>query len=160
MAMRVDVDVSHITARLDAMLPSVHDALVKSLEPLAMEGADAARDIAFAHIHLVGTTKPGAYLASIYGGISDKGTRVTGFVRSASPLAHLLEYGVHIPAQDIFPDAKEVMMFQGGSEDVFARVVHFPGVDVPAYPAIHPALATIANRVEQVLTDAVNGVLN
>ena len=160
MAMRIDVDVSHITARLEQMLPSVHNALVKSLEPLALEGASTARDIAFAHIHFYGKTKPGAYLASIYGGISDKGSRVTGFVRSASPLAHLLEYGAHLPAQMIFPDTHEVMAFEGGAGMVFARAVQFPGVDVPAYPAIHPALETIANRVETILTDAVNGVLN
>lgn len=160
MSIQINVDASHITARLENMLPSVHNALVKSLEPLALEGASAARDIASAHIHFYGKTKPGNYLASIYGGISDKGSRVTGFVRSASPLAHLLEYGAHLPAQLILPNAQDVLAFEGSAGTVFARAVQFPGADVPAYPAIHPALAVIANRVEAILTDAVNGVLN
>jgi len=158
MQLSIDIDVSRVIGRFDKMLPDVHDALLKALKPLAEQGAKDARDLADEHIHFIGK-KPGMYLASIYGGVADKGSAVIGYIRSASPLAHLLEYGASIPAHEIGPDTADALAFEGDAGMVFAKVIHSPGATVPAYPAIKPALTAIADQVEQVLRDAAKGAV-
>jgi hypothetical protein len=110
---------------------------------------------ALAHIHTSGK-KPGLYLASIYGGVADKAHRVSGYVRSSSPLAHLLEYGVaDTGAHDILPKAAQALRFMGDAGAVFARLIHHPGATIPAYPAFGPALEARKDEVERTLTQAV-----
>lgn len=159
MELRIDIDTSHIIARFEKMLPDVHDALLSALRPLADEAAKSARDAAAEHIRYLGKS-PGQYLASIYGGVSDKGTSVLGYVRSPSPLAHLLEYGAKLPSHTAFPSIAQAMAFEGGAGMVFAKAVNFPGANVPAYPAIKPSLLSIASQVEEILTKAVKGAMN
>jgi hypothetical protein len=154
----VDVDISGAITHFERITPQVHDALLRALKPLADQAASNARNIAWAHIHYMGT-KPGMYVASIYGGVSDKGTSVIGYARSTSPLAHLLEWGANLPERDIVPEAGNVMKFTGSAGDVFARAVHFPGARMPAYPALTPALKSIADQLESALTKAAKGAV-
>lgn len=154
MAASLKVDVSSAIARFDRIGPNVHQVLVDRMTPLAQEIAADARSRALAHIHFLGI-KPGAYVASIYGGISDKQNSVVGFVRSSSPLAHLLEFGAKTPAHDILPKVAAVLAFQGDAGTVFARAVRSPGATIPPYPAIYPAFEAVSGQIEAALTEAV-----
>jgi hypothetical protein len=144
------IDDARLTARLDKIAPDVRAALKAALAPAAESLAGEARALAAAHIRYLGK-KPGQYLASIYGGLFDKGDRIGGFVRSGDPLAHLLEDGASLPARDIFPSAARVLAFDGDAGQVFARVVHFPGATVPPYPAIAPAFESAEGALRDLI---------
>ena len=159
MTIELKIDESRLVARLDKIGPDVHQALVQALNPLAQAVAAQARGLAAAHIRYLGK-KPGAYLASIYGGVSEKPGSVVGFVRSGNPLAHLLEGGATIPAHDIFAKAGDVLAFEGDAGMVYAKIVHSPGAIVPPYPAIEPAFTAARSEIERTVTDAVEGALN
>jgi hypothetical protein len=151
MAASFEVDASGAFARLDRIGPGVRQALLDELTPLAAEMADGARYLALAHFHSIGA-KPGLYLASIAGGVSDKDSKVVGYVRSSNPLAHLLELGFTI--KDMIIEAKSggVMAFDaGGIAEVFTRKVHRPETKVQAYPAIQPAFDAMRGEVEAAL---------
>lgn len=155
----LQIDESRLVARLDKIGPDVRQALVQALGPLAGQIAADARGLAAAHIRFQGK-KPGAYLASIYGGVTDKSYVVAGFVRSGNPLAHLLEGGASIPPHEILPSAADVLAFEGDAGMVFAKVVHSPGAIVPPYPAIEPAFVNARDEIERTVSDAVEGALN
>ena len=157
-SIEIQIDESSAVAKLDGASQGVHDALVRAIGPLAAAMAGEAMGLAAAHIRFQGK-KPGQYLASIYGGVSDKNGRVLGFVRSGSPLAHLLEDGATIPAHDIFPSAADVLAFAGDAGTVFARAVHSPGATVPAYPAIQPAFDSNVGTIQSTIEEAVMGAL-
>jgi len=109
---------------------------------------------AAAHIHTVGK-KPGAYLASIQMGQYDKGKRMGGFVRSGSPLAHLLEGGAKPPPHQITASAASVLAFSGDAGIVFRRAVQHPGATIPPYPAFRPAMEAHRTEITEKLTQAV-----
>lgn len=152
------VDASRIDAHLAKIGPDVEEALLKALRPLAKSMAEEARSAAAQHIRFLGK-KPGQYLASIYGDTFARegqlGRVVGGFVRSGSPLAHLLEHGATTPAHEILPSSASVLAFQGDAGQVFARAVHDPGAQIPAYPAIDPVLASRRSDVEDTIRRAV-----
>jgi hypothetical protein len=132
------VDAQAAYARFDAIGPGVRQALLDELTPIAADMANDARALALAHFHSIGK-KPGQYLASIRGGVSDKGSRVVGYVRSSSPLAHLLELGFTISDMIIEAKGGALMTFDtdGGVRSAFK--VHRPETKVDPYPAIEPA---------------------
>ena len=133
---KVDVDESHVNAHFDQIGPDVKQALLTLSAEIAREIEDAARGFAIAHFHSVGA-KPGLYLAGFKSGTYDKQSRVGGWVNNANPLAHLLEYGFTISEMTI--TAANLMAFEGDAGTVFAKYVHRPETEVPAYPALHPA---------------------
>ena len=145
------VEASRLTATLDELPAAVRAAIERALGPVANEVAADARSLAEAHIRYFGQ-KPGQYLASIYGGTFTRGDRVGGYVRSGSPLAHLLEFGATIPPHDILPSAADVLAFDDVGA-VFARHVHSPGGVIPPYPAIEPAFTSHAAEIR----DAIEG---
>ncbi|MFT4098624.1 MAG: HK97 gp10 family phage protein [Rhodoblastus sp.] len=146
------------TAQLDRLGPDVRTALERKLRPIAEAMAGDARSRAEAHIRFLGV-KPGAYVASIKGGVASKDRRVVGYVRSGSPLAHLLEYGAQTPPHVIEASVKEAMAFAGPAGRIFAAKVNHPGAAIPAYPAIGPAFAArrdeIRGAIESALDDTV-----
>jgi hypothetical protein len=142
------------TDRLGNIGPSARQALLNVVRPLSRDMADDVRGRAAAHIHTVGK-KPGAYLASIQQGVYDKGKRLGGFVRSGSPLAHLLEYGAHPPPHEIQAKAADVLRFNGSAGDVFRRAVQHPGATIPPYPAFGPAVAAHRDQIANALANAV-----
>lgn len=144
-----------IAVQLSRIGPDVRAALERALAPIAQGMAADAKANAEAHIRFLGV-KPGAYVASIFGGVSSKAERVVGYVRSGSPLAHLLEYGAQTPAHVIESSVAEAMAFEGGAGRVFARVVHHPGATIPAYPAIGPAFDARKGEIERALETALN----
>jgi len=133
-----EVDASAAFVKLAAIGPNVHRLLLEELKPLAAEILDDARSRAIAHFHSVGAD-PGLYLQGFAGGVSDKGTRVTGYVRNPSPLAHLLEDGFTIKDMMIEVKSGAVMAFEGDVATVFAREVHRHETRVQPYPALQPA---------------------
>jgi len=142
------------TDRLGNIGPSARQALLNVLRPLAQEMGNDVRGRAADHIHTVGT-KPGAYLASIQQGVYDKDRRIGGFVRSGSPLAHLLESGAHPPPHQIQAKAAQALAFTGDAGMVFRRAVQHPGATIPPYPAFGPALEAHRTEIADALTNAV-----
>jgi len=109
---------------------------------------------ALEHIHTQGP-KPGLYAASIQFGYYDKDRRLGGFVRSGSPLAHLLEHGAKPPAHAIVAKAGDALMFTGSAGEVFRRAVQHPGAVIPPYPAFEPALEEHRTEIIDALTAAI-----
>ena len=155
--MKVTIDVAdrRIVARLEAIGPSVREALNQALRPIAAVMESDAKSRATAHIHTMGV-KPGQYLESIHAGISDKhNNKVIGWLRSASSVAHLLEFGAQTPPHDILASIGMILANETAGE-VFGRLVHSPGAVIPAYPAIFPALEAMRDTIEKTLTDTVD----
>ena len=142
------------TDRLGNIGPTAKQALDRVLRPLTQELYSDVLERAEAHIHTVGK-KPGAYLASIQMGQYDKGKRMGGFVRSGSPLVHLLEGGAKPPPHQITASAASVLAFSGDAGIVFRRAVQHPGATIPPYPAFRPAMEAHRTEITEKLTQAV-----
>jgi hypothetical protein len=155
MTVELKITETRLVARLDKMVPDVHDALKRGLGPLAASMAADAREIAANHIRFQGK-KPGLYLASIYGGVSDKNGAVTGYVRTSNPLAHFLDRDdpFTIGPHDILPSSADALAFLWNGAQVYAKVVHSPGAVVPPYPAIKPAFKNAESQVREVISQA------
>ena len=133
---------NRLTQVLDAVEPDVRQRLEQSLGQLGKRIGDDAKSRAQAHIRFLGVKKPGSYVESIYGGLAKPKTRtrVTGFVRSGHPLAHLMEEGFTI--SDILIAARSgggVMEFWGSLGLTYRQYIHRHETQVQAYPAINPA---------------------
>lgn len=142
------------TDRLGNIGPGARQALLNVVRPLAQEMGEDVMGRAADHIHTVGT-KPGAYLASIQHGVYDKDKRMGGFVRSGSPLAHLLESGAKPPPHEIRASAAQALAFSGDAGTVFRRAVQHPGATIPPYPAFEPAMEAHRTEITEKLTHAV-----
>jgi len=142
------------TDRLGKIGPTAHEALDRAIRSLTPELYADVLGRAGDHIHTVGT-KPGLYLASIAMGYYDKGKRMGGFVRSGSPLAHLLEAGANPPAHAIAASAASVLAFQGDAGTVFRKAVQHPGARIPPYPAFGPAMDAHQSEIVDRLREAV-----
>jgi hypothetical protein len=156
---RQTIDASGAYAHLEAVGPKARQALKDALTPIAPAMQSDARDIALAHIHSVGK-KPGQYLASIRGGVTDKGYAIVGWLRTPSPLGHLLELGFTISDLMIEAKAGGVMAFEAGGVSKFVRFVHRHATAVKPYPAIGPAftrhraeILAALDRVKQDIAD-------
>ena len=114
-----------------------------------------ARSKAVDHFHSTGK-QPGLYLAAFSGGVSKKETKVVGWVRNNSPLAHLLENGFTI--SDLLIDSNNVMAFQSGVQELYAYAVHRHATKVQAYPAIGPAFEAHKGEVITAAEQAVQGL--
>jgi hypothetical protein len=160
------IDETHVTQVLDKIGPDVRQALTESLGQIAKSTEADARARAQAHIRFLGVKKPGTYAPSIKGGVADKGgSRITGYVRSAHPLAHLLELGFNITDLMIVPgtgkntsaQAGDIMKFAGDAGDVFRAVVHRHATTVPPYPAIYPAFEAARPDIMDAFDKAAKG---
>ncbi len=135
------VDDSRLIARLDRITPDVHAALAKALGPLAQEIAADVRALA--------RRKTGQFLASIYGGVFDKGERIGGYVRSGDPVAHLLEEGTGERFRATMRSAREVLGALGtGSTGA-----------MPPFPAFGQAFEGAEGRIRDAIEGAVKGAV-
>lgn len=98
--------------------------------------------------------RSGHYLESLHVETTSHDDGVDVTLSSNSPLAHLIEHGVRVPAHDILPSASEVLRFDGGVGEVFAKVVHVPQTTIPARPVLHTALDMMSGRIVDGLGDA------
>jgi hypothetical protein len=145
------IDAQAAFVHLDRIGPGVHQALLDELTPIADAMQADARSRALGHFHSLGK-KPGLYLDSIRGGVSDKGTRVSGYVRSSNPLAHLFEDGFTISDMLIEAANGGVMAFEeGGVGQMFRQEIHRHETAVKPYPAIHPAFDAARSEIEAAL---------
>jgi hypothetical protein len=149
------IDAEAAYARLDGIGPKARQALKDALTPIAPAMEADARKIALDHIHSIGDpAKAGRYLASIRAGVSDKGYSIVGWLRTPSPLGHLLELGFTISDWVIVPGTGKyprsgldgVMAFEVGGVSKVVKSVHRHATKVSPYPAIGPAFT--AHRAE------------
>jgi len=147
-------DTGKLAAQLETLGPDVRAALEEKLKPIASRMTSDAQARAQAHIRFLGA-KPGAYVASIKGGVASKESRVVGWVRSGHPLAHIMEDGAQTPPHEIAASIAKMLHFEGSAGEVFAKLVHHPGASIPAYPAIYPAFAALADEARTAIEAAV-----
>ena len=103
--------------------------------------------------------KPGLYLASIYGGTFRGHGVVGGYVRSKSPLAHLLELGYNYKEQDIFAKNEDAMAFYWENVgSVVLKHVHRQAMRVPEYPALGPAFEAAQGDIHSAIEGAAKSV--
>ena len=139
------VDDRALFAKLDRALPAVEDAIEAALKPLAKSMAAEAQALALAHIRTEGKN-PGQYVASIHGGAFRKSGRVGGYVRSGSPLAHLLEEGTAERFRKVLPTVADVAGRAG-----------YTGA-MPPFPALAPAFAGAESAVRAAIESAARTV--
>lgn len=142
---------------LSAIPEGIQKSLTENLRTLAREIAADARSIAAAHIRFIGATNPGSYLASIYGGVKTQPHRVSGYIRSGSPLAHLMESGASRSAHEELATAGGVLSWLDDAGTAFARRVMIPANKMPAYPAITPAFESARSKVREAISTAIHG---
>jgi hypothetical protein len=141
------------TDRLGNIGPTAREAIDRVRRSMTPEMYQDVLGRALEHIHTQGP-KPGLYAASIQFGYIDKGKRMGGFVRSGSPLAHLLESGAKPPPHTITASATNVLAFSGDAGTVFRRAVQHPGATIPPYPAFGPAMEAHRTEITEKLTQA------
>jgi uncharacterized small protein (DUF1192 family) len=108
-------------------------------------------------VEIVRGSQPGAFGFSV--AQENSAEAVVGKVYSTDRRAHLFELGYTIPPHDIWPaNAHALMLTLPGGGDLFAAVVHHPGVQVKPHAVIHDALHKMTGEIEQAL-DAAAGPL-
>ena len=151
--MKISVTTAVHVKGFDSFPEKLRQRLKSSLKAEALAIASDARARAAAHIHLYGK-KPGAYLGSIYGGATADAKKVMGWVRSGSPLAHLMEGGANRPAHEEYPKAGDVLAFYPDAAAVFARHVSIPANRMSPFPAIVPAFEAAKGDIDGAMRDA------
>lgn len=154
MTFNLIVDDKRVSVLLDQIGPGVRESMKADFAPIVQAMESDARARAAAHIHSLGKN-PGKYAASIKGGVSVKNpNRVTGYLRSGSPLAHLMELGFTIKDMIITAVGGSAMKFEGEAGVMFAHAVHRHQTTVKPYPAIFPAFEAQRGAIDAALTKA------
>ena len=149
----IQIDATQSVEHLRTLDEKTRQKLADKLRPLADKVASDARANAAAHIHLLGS-KPGQYLASIYGEVKADETGVIGMVRSANPLAHIMEYGASRAAHEILPDVAQALHFVFGGAEIFAGAVFAPASLSPAFHDIGRAFDANLADIQQAIIEA------
>lgn len=78
----------------------------------------------------------------------DASDNVVGEIGSQGvPYARIHEFGGRTKAHDIRPRVADALHFMAGGKEVFAKVVHHPGSNIPARPYLRPALAATEEKI-------------
>ena len=162
MPISLTVDDKNVIAKLEKATDVVKDALERGLKPVAVETAHNVRANLLAHIRFEGTAwkrkgwkPPGSLVASVYGNSFRGKSLVGGFVRSAHPLAHLIEHGYTYKDQIILPVIADVLAFYWPKIGKMAilNFVHRKTMQVQAYDdfsrAFDSAKPKIVGAIEQ-----------
>jgi phage gpG-like protein len=140
---KFDVDDTAIVARLGRMSEAVHAAVVGVVSKDTSQLADIVRDKLSGGVLQAVT---GKLRASISSKVDDGGTSVTGSVtQSASGAAYgaIHEYGGITPPHDIIATKAKVLAFVFEGKQVFRRVVHHPGSQMPERSYMRSSLEDI-----------------
>ena len=88
-------------------------------------------------------------------------TRVVGKVASSGDVkyAGIHEFGGKTPAHDIYPDKAKALAFMIGGKQVFAKVVHHPGSQMPERSFLRSSLSDMRQEILDGLEFAVKGAL-
>jgi hypothetical protein len=148
----VQIDATRAVARLDAIPAAVLARLLPTVESLNAELLSAVQS--------AWPVRTGASAATIHGEVENDGTGVIGSVTvggGAEYYARFVEYGADIPPHDIMPNVVQALHFMADAGEVYARVVHHPGADIPARDILQGALASrrseIAASIEAAIQD-------
>ncbi len=147
-----------LVAKLSAMPSKVHDALLRKVTALElMLEARVKRKLSGEVLNVV----TGALRRSIFGTVDDAQTRVVGKVASSGDViyAGIHEFGGKTPAHDIYPDKAKALAFMIGGKQVFAKVVHHPGSQMPERSFLRSSLADMKTEILDGLESAVKGAL-
>lgn len=148
-----------LIARLSRMPSAVHAALLTKIWALTLKlQAHIQRDKLSGQVLKVQT---GALRRSIQTDVSDSGSRIFGRVFSAGDVkyAAIHEFGGRTAAHDIYPRKAEALHFMMGGREVFAKVVHHPGSQMPERSFMRTGLSDMAAEIESGLKQAVVGAL-
>lgn len=93
--------------------------------------------------------RSGALARSIQQDVTESGSAIYGRVFSAGDVkyAAIHEYGGRTPAHDIVPKKGEALAFTIGGKQVFAKVVHHPGSQMPERSFLRSSLADMADEI-------------
>lgn len=144
-----------LEARLDAMPTSVQAMLKIKVTALAIKLQG----------HIVADKLHGQVLNQRSGALARsiqeeapivEGAGVYGRVFSAGDVkyAAIHEYGGRTPPHDIVPDKAEALAFMIGGRQVFAKIVHHPGSQMPERSFMRSSLADMAEEITAGLRQA------
>jgi hypothetical protein len=70
--------------------------------------------------------------------------------------AHILEYGAHLVAHEILPNAKKAMLFElgGGAGDVLTKHVNFPGGEIAPRNILTGPFQALKPQIEAAIAGA------
>lgn len=145
-----------ITARLDAILPAVRQAVLSAVNLDADRVLDRAKTLAGGDVLQV---KSGKYLASIKSSVRSTQRSVYGKVYSRDPRAGLFEWGGTTPAREILPNKAKALAFMGSAGQVFAGAVHRPVVRYQPHSVIHEAFEEMKSDVTKDIEAAGRGAI-
>lgn len=90
--------------------------------------------------------------------ISAEETEETGIALVADvAYAGYLEYGTR--AHDIYPRSAKVLHWNTGGEDMFAKVVHHPGIPAGKYSFLEPAVEETIDDVAEDVVEALAEII-
>lgn len=143
-----------VIAHLTAMPQRVHDALVHKVDALRLQLETLIKQ------KLSGTVlavKSGALRNSIFSGVEDDPTSVTGFAKQSGDVKYgaIQEFGGKTSPHDIVPVKAQALAFVMGGKQVFAKIVHHPGSVIPEHSYMRSSLADMAPQIEMGLKEAV-----
>ncbi len=143
---------SEVVARFNSMTGRVRQEIVKKTYTLALLLEQKVK------LKLSGqvlNVRTGRLRRSIHYKVEQTSVAVTGRVVSSSDVkyAAIHEFGGKTPAHVILPKKGKALAFLGGygmygATQVFAKVVHHPGSQIPARPYMRPSLAEMRPEIE------------
>jgi phage gpG-like protein len=100
--------------------------------------------------------RTGALSRSIQHVTDVQGDVATGRVFSSGDVkyAAIHEFGGRTPPHDIYPDKAQALAFMMGGEQIFAKVVHHPGSQMPERSFMRSGLADMADEIVASLREA------
>lgn len=152
MSFTVEVSDSVVRARLQGMPAKLQQALARKTTTLrllleAKVKAKLSGDVL--------QVRSGALRRSIFSDQSETTTSVEGRVAQSAdvPYGRIHEFGGKTAAHDILPKKGDVLAFVMGGKQVFAKVVHHPGSQIPERSfmrsSLHEMEAAISNGYKQ-----------
>lgn len=135
-----------LIAKLSELPSRVHDALLRKVTALDLQlEALVKQKLSGVVLNVV----TGALRRSIFGTVGDGQTRVVGKVASSGDLkyAGIHEFGGKTPAHDILPSKAQALHFFVGGKEVFAKVVHHPGSQMPERSFLRSSLADMKQQI-------------
>ena len=143
-----------LIARLERMPARVHDALLRKVTKLDLELEAKVKEKLSGQVLNIVT---GALRRSIHGTVEDGSTKVVGKVASSGDVkyAGIHEFGGRTPAHDILPSKAKALAFVMGGKQVFAKIVHHPGSNMPERSYLRSSLSDMKDEIVSELQQAV-----
>jgi phage gpG-like protein len=156
---KIAVDDTAIIARLGAMPDKIHRALLKKVTALALKLEAKVKGKLSGDVLNV---RSGALRRSVFNRVEDALSRVIGKVASSGDVkyAAIHEFGGKTPPHEILPVKAQALAFMAGGKQVFAKVVHHPGSQMPQRSFLRLSLTEMRAEIEGGLKEAVREGVN